>query len=116
MNHSGELRLAWLRRQSTCLVSRRSGVRFPPPAPKALGRRSPMRRIYETDAEDGLNTGGVPERPKGADCKSAGLRLRRFESFPLHQLFRTAGIAQLVERQPSKLNVTGSNPVSRSIR
>jgi hypothetical protein len=25
-----------------------------------------------------------------------------------------AGIAQLVERQPSKLNVTGSNPVSRS--
>src|SRR5438105_15910568 len=27
---------------------------------------------------------------------------------------RTAGIAQLVERQPSKLNVTGSNPVSRS--
>ena len=28
--------------------------------------------------------GGVPERPKGADCKSAGSRLRRFESFPLH--------------------------------
>ena len=26
-----------------------------------------------------------------------------------------AGIAQLVERQPSKLNVAGSNPVSRSI-
>ena len=26
----------------------------------------------------------------------------------------TAGIAQLVERQPSKLNVAGSNPVSRS--
>ena len=25
-----------------------------------------------------------------------------------------AGIAQLVERQPSKLNVAGSNPVSRS--
>ena len=28
---------------------------------------------------------------------------------------RFAGIAQLVERQPSKLNVAGSNPVSRSI-
>ena len=69
-----------------------------------------------TDAEDGLTDGGVPERPKGADCKSAGLRLRRFESFPLHQAFaeKFAGIAQLVERQPSKLNVTGSNPVSRS--
>ena len=25
-----------------------------------------------------------------------------------------AGVAQLVERQPSKLNVAGSNPVSRS--
>jgi hypothetical protein len=61
----------------------------------------------------------MPERPKGADCKSAGSRLRRFESFSLHQLREhweesAAGIAQLVERQPSKLNVTGSNPVSRS--
>src|SRR5690242_7820357 len=27
----------------------------------------------------------MPERPKGADCKSAGSRLRRFESFSLHQ-------------------------------
>ena len=27
----------------------------------------------------------------------------------------TAGVAQLVERQPSKLNVAGSNPVSRSL-
>ena len=26
-----------------------------------------------------------------------------------------AGVAQLAERQPSKLNVAGSNPVSRSI-
>ena len=30
--------------------------------------------------------GGVPKRPTGADCKSAGLRLRRFESYPLHHL------------------------------
>ena len=34
--------------------------------------------------------GGVPERPKGADCKSAGFHLRRFESFSLHQRM-TAG-------------------------
>jgi hypothetical protein len=29
--------------------------------------------------------GGVPEWLKGADCKSAGVRLRWFESNPLHQ-------------------------------
>ena len=29
-------------------------------------------------------------------------------------LYIIAGVAQLVERQPSKLNVAGSNPVSRS--
>ena len=29
-------------------------------------------------------------------------------------IFKIAGVAQLVERQPSKLNVAGSNPVSRS--
>ena len=32
----------------------------------------------------GRNRGSVPERPKGADCKSAGIRLRRFESSPAH--------------------------------
>ena len=30
--------------------------------------------------------GEVPEWPKGADCKSAGLCLRRFESFPLQSV------------------------------
>ena len=66
--------------------------------------------------------GGLPEWPKGADCKSAGYafdgsnpspstpRRKAGRSF-LHTL---AGVAQLVERQPSKLNVAGSNPVSRS--
>lgn len=29
--------------------------------------------------------GEVPEWLKGADCKSVGLRLRWFESIPLHQ-------------------------------
>jgi hypothetical protein len=34
---------------------------------------------------------------------------------PLPQnFFKNAKVAQLVERQPSKLNVAGSNPVSRS--
>ena len=74
--------------------------------------------------------GGVPEWLKGADCKSAGFGLRRFKSFPLHHPAATmlagesgiddytsharAGIAQLVEHQPSKLRVAGSSPVSRS--
>src|SRR5271155_5379943 len=64
--------------------------------------------------------GGVPKRPTGADCKSAGLRLRRFESFPLHQLTveeegtpavevavdaerHQRGCSSMVEPQPSKL-------------
>ncbi len=33
---------------------------------------------------------------------------------PHFGISRIAGVAQLVERQPSKLNVAGSNPVSRS--
>ena len=49
-------------------------------------------------------------------CKPSDASLRRFESFPVHHILRMpAGIAQLVEHQPSKLRVAGSNPVSRSI-
>ena len=39
--------------------------------------------------------GEVPEWPKGADCKSAGVSLRRFESSPLHLRDVLAGIAQM---------------------
>jgi hypothetical protein len=85
-------------------------------------------------------SGGVPKWPKGADCKSAAVRLQRFESSPhhgrsmmqatknidvgtdaaLHTMGEVvpphpkAGVAQLVELQPSKLDVAGSNPVARS--
>ena len=31
-----------------------------------------------------LKFGGMSERPKEADCKSAGNSLRRFESYSLH--------------------------------
>ena len=56
--------------------------------------------------------GEVPEWPKGADCKSAG---DAFEgSNPSLSTILFAGIAQLVEREPSKLGVAGSSPVSRS--
>ena len=44
--------------------------------------------------------GALPEWPNGADCKSADLFLRWFESITPHS---KAGVAQLVERQPSKL-------------
>ena len=72
--------------------------------------------------------GGLPEWPKGADCKSAGYafdgsnpspstlanRSPTFTRTLTRHHDRPAGVAQLVERQPSKLNVAGSNPVSRS--
>ena len=65
--------------------------------------------------------GEVPKWTKGADCKSAGFGLQRFESSPLQRFsflskkwMARAGVAQLVEHQPSKLRVAGSNPVSRS--
>ena len=34
--------------------------------------------------------GGMPERPKGADCKSAGISLRWFEPISLHLMKRPA--------------------------
>ena len=60
--------------------------------------------------------GEVPEWPKGADCKSAGDAFEGSNpSLSTILLFFIAGIAQLVERKPSKLGVAGSSPVSRSI-
>ncbi len=40
-----------------------------------------------------VDFGEVAERTKAADCKSAGVSLRRFESCPPH--FIVAGVAQL---------------------
>ncbi len=83
--------------------------------------------------------GEIPERSKGADCKSAAVVLRRFESSSPHhhrdgavggrRLRRGSGGSRSltpagrgwrgsssgVEHQPSKLRVAGSNPVSRSM-
>ena len=55
-----------------------------------------------------------------ADCKSAGLTPYEGSnpSPTMKELDRRwvgdAGVAQLVERKPSKLDVAGSSPVSRS--
>ncbi len=81
-----------------------------------------------------IGLGVVPEWLKGSDCKSDGSRLRWFESTPLHHftmafwygIFKIkfgnitdnllfAGVAQLVEHQPSKLGVESSNLFARSI-
>ncbi len=59
-----------------------------------------------------MKIGQVPKWLNGTGCKPVAGTLRRFESFPAH--FSDAGIAQLVERRPSKPSVAGSNPVSRS--
>ena len=79
----------------------------------------------------GFSHGGVPEWLKGAVCKIAGVRLRRFESYPRHQLASwtlevrrlelgssltrfqhgsRAHIAQSVEHALGKGEVVGSNP------
>ena len=56
--------------------------------------------------------GQIPEWPNGADCKSAGLRLRWFESIFAH--VEIAEVAQLIEHQPSKLRVASLSLVFRS--
>src|SRR4026208_486283 len=91
-------------------ASRRARQVLAKVAPMPLTPRGVVTRIRGS-----FFPGGVPKRPTGADCKSAGLRLRRFESFPLHQLRgkRVArrrvwgcvigGCSSMVEPQPSKL-------------
>src|SRR5258708_40360143 len=69
-------------------------------------------------APGGTRSGGVAERLKAADCKSADVCLRRFESYPLHQSSgiaagskawckvsegHSSGCSSMVEVQPSKL-------------
>jgi hypothetical protein len=49
--------------------------------------RFPLRRAA-------CDRGGVAERLKAADCKSADVRLRRFESYPLHQRLGVAAVTE----------------------
>ena len=83
------------RRATRCRWNRlRVDGRRSPPGPWPARARWPVQPrptvCIDTAAPAPENTrlsvrGGVPKRPTGADCKSAGLCLRRFESFPLHQ-------------------------------
>ncbi len=55
--------------------------------------------------------GGMAERSKAADCKSADIRLRRFKSSsPHHSETRKADLAQQVEHIHGKDGVSGSSP------
>src|SRR4026207_1587185 len=62
--------------------------------------------------------GRVPERSKGTDCKSVATGFEGSNPSPSTSKgseIEFAGVAQLVELQPSKLDVAGSRPVSRSV-
>ena len=69
------------------------------------------------------SSGRVPERSKGTDCKSVATGFEGSNPSPSTAAMKRAtemgnegfaGVAQLVELQPSKLDVAGSRPVSRS--
>ena len=68
------------------------------------------------------SSGRVPERSKGTDCKSVATGFEGSNPSPStaamvgakNNGLKFAGVAQLVELQPSKLDVAGSRPVSRS--
>ena len=70
--------------------------------------------------------GEVAKRPNATDCKSVAPRASKVRILPSppsaarrvgevdRETRSQAGVAQLVELQPSKLDVAGSNPVARS--
>ena len=87
---------------------------------------SPIASSVEHCENEGHESlGRVPERSKGTDCKSVVSDFEGSNPSPstaASVIFETmvgannesAGVAQLVELQPSKLDVAGSRPVSRS--
>ena len=78
--------------------------------------REPLRGEPEAQTNDGE----VAKRPNATDCKSVAPRASKVRILPSPpsctecREFRRAGVTQLVEFQPSKLDVAGSNPVARS--
>ena len=82
---------------------------------------SPIASSVENEVNESL--GRVPERSKGTDCKSVATGFEGSNPSPstdatygANNGLKFAGVAQLVELQPSKLDVAGSRPVSRSLR
>src|SRR6516165_11817361 len=101
------MRLDFCRRKGPRMLA--SNYKAPRVRPKGAGRPrlpkpgrnsmtpGPLRRAAR-------DCGGVAERLKAADCKSADVRLRRFESYPLHQRF---GIAAGLEETAQDLATQG---------
>ena len=82
-----------------------------------FARRSPSREGLGTLLGFLNKNGRVPERSKGTDCKSVATGFEGSNPSPSTAAMtgdEFAGVAQLVELQPSKLDVAGSRPVSRS--
>ena len=84
---------------------------------------SPIASSVEKPENEGHESlGRVPERSKGTDCKSVATGFEGSNPSPsttgltaaIVGATEFAGVAQLVELQPSKLDVAGSRPVSRS--
>ena len=87
---------------------------------------SPIASSVEQCKNEGHESlGRVPERSKGTDCKSVATGFEGSNPSPstdesmsagmkVGANNESAGVAQLVELQPSKLDVAGSRPVSRS--
>src|SRR5689334_8076027 len=83
---------------------------------------SPIASSVEQRSRPNEHFGRVPERSKGTDCKSVATGFEGSNPSPstagmvgaIHKGLKFAGVAQLVELQPSKLDVAGSRPVSRS--
>lgn len=51
-----------------------------------LGGSFKLNYFYWIESQAGCDFGEMAERSMAADCKSAGVRLRRFESFSPHHL------------------------------
>ena len=79
--------------------------------------RAAIRRVFARRVTSRQVFGRVPERSKGTDCKSVATGFEGSNPSPSTVEMvgdEFAGVAQLVELQPSKLDVAGSRPVSRS--
>ena len=81
--------------------------------PSGGGHGSPRAHFHPRGLrESASRRGEVPKRPNGADCKSAGSRLRRFESSPLHQRRTRAESAASSHR--ARFKRSNSTGVSRA--
>src|ERR1700751_4480614 len=68
----------------------RASFRLAPYLQARIDKVKPTSYHPRSAAPGGTRSGGVAERLKAADCKSADVCLRRFESYPLHQPSRIA--------------------------